>query len=141
LQAAMRAAANGEPIVFAGRLIDDLIARAQAGDQEAWARIRRMLPRDDPPAQRIQHRDATLRRLCDRLRMDGISDRCIATLLVKVGRHCEQRRDPLPPSAPFDRLDRIERSWVEAEIRKLLALLPDDDWPSAERIRKILKDD
>jgi hypothetical protein len=124
-------------LVVNGPLIDDLFDRVKAGDAAALAKIRSMLPVDDPSGLRIEHRKAVLWRLRDRLRLGGLKDREIGTLLHKAGRHCEWRKDPLPSLRPFDRLDLPERRWIESEIRKLIALLPGDDWPSAETIRKL----
>jgi hypothetical protein len=121
-------------------LIDDLIAKAQAGDPVAFARLRQVLKGYDASARaRTYQRDESLRGLRDRLRSDhvGISDRALATLLAEAGRYCTSRRDKLPGDrAPFDCLTRPELAWLDSEIRALLVWVP--SWPSVGQMRKFL---
>jgi hypothetical protein len=138
----IEAAIRGEPIVMNGPLIDDLFARV-TGDAAALAKIRSMLPVDDPATMRIEHRRAVLRAIRDDL-VTGhpeLSDHYIAKLLFKAGEWCLSRQDSLPiDRAPFNRLDRAELVPLERNMRELLQVLEitSGSWLSFVAVRKLL---
>jgi hypothetical protein len=120
-------------------LREDIELRALSGDQAAVEALARMAPRDVPARERVRQRDATLRRLRDRLMLGRLtmSKRCVAKLLARAGQHCQSRTDRLPSDrAPFNELTEVERKWLEAECRKLLLWL--GTWPKETRTRQIL---
>ncbi len=83
---------------------DDLIQRARAGDEKAWAILRRLLPPDLPKRELQRLRDERLQQIAAALR-GTFSERAIAKLLADAGVRLRSSHGRLPDHGLFARLD------------------------------------
>src|SRR4051812_364749 len=98
-------------VIVCCALRDNVVQRAFAGDAQAQAILRAMLPADVPPSLRREERDRRIREIAMRLRavLPGARPHTGARLLASAGDRLQRGRN-LGSARPFDLLTTTERA-------------------------------